>query len=121
MEKFALEIQELTTPKVVIFRASGYLDQCSGPEFKDIVLKKVPARGTALLFNLQKTPVINSSGLASLMDTLEEISFERHGEVHFCCLSRTFSDVFRMVGLSALFPLHTNEEEALKFIAETAS
>jgi anti-anti-sigma factor len=120
MEHFSLGIEALTSPKVVIFRANGYLDQTSGPEFKEKVLQNVPPRGTALLFNLTKTPVINSCGLAALMDTLEEISFERHGEIQFCGLSRTVNDVFRMVGLSALFPLHPTEAEAVKFIAETS-
>ncbi|MBF0546993.1 MAG: STAS domain-containing protein [Candidatus Riflebacteria bacterium] len=103
---------------VFILRTNGYLNE-EGGEF----LKKSFEEGFALgfqnfLINFTGTPVINSLGIAKVLEVAEEVVEDRKGSLVFTGLNELTMGVFKMVGLLKMGKAFPTEPEAFESLAK---
>jgi len=119
MANFSVESKKID-PSFFVVKTRGYFDELGGNKFKEVVKQLIQAGGKKFLFNFKETPIINSNGISYLLEILDQISYDVHGESYFCSLSKAISDVFRMTGISNAFKVFENEEQALTILGQSA-
>ncbi len=120
MPTFAIETKKIDGPSIFVVKTRGYFDESGGQKFSEIVRGLVQQGGRRFIINLKDTPIINSQGIAALLEILDEIVYDHHGEAAFCGLSKAINDVFRMTGISTTFKVHDTEEAAISLLSQSS-
>jgi len=102
---------------VFIIRSCGYLDEKGGAAVFSAVQEALPEGYQKFILNLHESPVINSQGIAQIIELSEIIVDEKNGEIAFTGLSELTSGVFKMVGLMQMGSAYPSEDEALAGMA----
>lgn len=118
MAEFNIEIVQ--SDKVLVVRTEGYLDDAGGKVFKERCTELIDKGSNLFVFNLEKTPVINSTGLSTLLDVLVQIIDYNDGEVAVTGLSKLTQTALQMTGVLTLCDAYETEIEAIGAIAENA-
>ena len=116
MSEFNIETKEVN--KVLVVRTFGYLDDTGGKIFGEEIEKLIAKGYTYYVFNLAKTPVINSTGLSTLLDTMVQIIDYNDGEVVITGLTKLTETALRMTGVLTMCEHRSTEEEAIDTVAE---
>ncbi|MGL4369253.1 MAG: STAS domain-containing protein [Spirochaetota bacterium] len=66
-----------------------------------------------IIFNFQKTSYINSAGIATLINVIQDMN-DNNGKVSFVGLSNHFLKVMDIVGISDFVEIHETNEQAVK-------
>ncbi|MDN5279187.1 MAG: hypothetical protein PWR01_3152 [Clostridiales bacterium] len=103
---------------VFIIRSNGYLDENGGAILFEAVQKALPEGFQKFILDLSESPVINSQGIAQIIEISEIIVDEKSGTLAFVGLSELTMGVFKMVGLLQMGDAYPSEEEALQDLAE---
>lgn len=103
---------------VYLIRSEGYLDEHGGAAVFEALQKALPDGHQKFILDLAKSPVINSQGIAQIIEMSEIIVDETNGELAFVGLSELAGGVFKMVGLLQMAEAYPSEEEALKALAD---
>ncbi|KAF1080414.1 MAG: hypothetical protein GQF41_3238 [Candidatus Rifleibacterium amylolyticum] len=98
---------------IFIVRSNGYLDEGGGAAVFEAVQKNLPADCHKVILNLKESPVINSQGIAQLIELSEIIVDDKGGELAFVGLSDLTYGVFKMVGLLQMGNPFESESEAV--------
>lgn len=99
---------------VYIIRSNGYLDENGGAAVFAAVQQALPEGYQKFILNLQDSPVINSQGIAQIIELCEIIVDEKNGELAFVGLSELTNGVFKMVGLLQMGDAYPTETEAIQ-------
>ncbi|PKL47067.1 MAG: hypothetical protein CVV42_14325 [Candidatus Riflebacteria bacterium HGW-Riflebacteria-2] len=118
MSEFNVEI--IQNGKVTVVRTEGYLDDSGGKVFRDRCNELIGKGQFFFVFNLEKTPVINSTGLSTLLDIMVQIIDYNEGEVAITGLSKLTQTALQMTGVMTLCEAYPSEEEAVAAISEAA-
>lgn len=118
MSDFNIEI--VKSGNVVIVRTEGYLDDAGGKVFKEKCTEIIDQGHNHIVFNLEKTPVINSTGLSTLLDIMVQIIDYNDGEVAITGLSKLTQTALQMTGVLTLCDAYPTEAEAIGAISENA-
>lgn len=118
MSEFNVETQ--LTGKVTVVRTQGYLDDVGGKVFRDKCTELIDKGNIYFVFNLEKTPVINSTGLSTLLDVMVQIIDYNEGEVAITGLSKLTQTALQMTGVLTLCDSYQTEAEAVGAIAVSA-
>ncbi|MBF0500287.1 MAG: STAS domain-containing protein [Candidatus Riflebacteria bacterium] len=102
---------------VFIIRAQGYLDEKGGTMVRQAVETAFPKGFQKFVLNLVDTPVINSMGVAQILETAELVIDQRQGNLAFVGLNELTNGVFKMVGLLKMGKSFALEEEAIHFLS----
>ena len=102
---------------VCILRPCGYVDERGGAALFEVAEQALSEGLTKILINFAESPVINSQGIAQIIELAEIIIDEKNGELAFCGLSELAASVFKMVGLLQMGNSYKNEKEALNNLA----
>lgn len=105
---------------VIVVRTEGYLDDAGGQVFRQRCMELIDKGNIYFVFNLAGTPVINSTGLSTLLDIMVQIIDYNEGEVAICGLSNITTTALKMTGVLTLCESYPTEEEAVKVIKEAA-
>jgi len=107
---------EINTEKVdqnVFVHIKGEVDLYSSPEVRgkifDLVKKKVPV----ILINLEKVKYMDSSGVATLIEGLQQCN-KYNGRFALFGLQDNVREVFELTRLDKIFEIHRDRESALK-------
>lgn len=119
MSEFNIDVEELN--KVMVVRTSGYLDDGGGKIFGDKLEELISKGNIYYVFNLAQTPVINSTGLSTLLDVMVQIIDYNDGEVSITGLSKLTETALQMTGVLTLCDSYTTEEEAVAAVAKFAN
>ena len=111
MADFKIEI--VNQNNVQIVRTTGYLDDNGGKVLKETCDKLIATGQSSFLFNLQGTPVINSTGLSMLLDLMVRIIDYNDGQVVVCGLSKLTRTALQMTGVLQMAKEFPGETEAL--------
>jgi anti-anti-sigma factor len=103
---------------IYIIRSSGYLDENGGAAVFAAVQQALPEGYQKFILNLQESPVINSQGIAQIIELSEIIVDEKNGEIAFVGLSELTNGVFKMVGLLQMGESFPDEAAALQKMAD---
>ena len=110
METFSVEAQQ--EGLVGVLRTDGYINN-SGADRIVHVCSELQDQGVAsFLLNLEKSRLINSIGIAILIEMIENV-VEREGKVGFCSVTPTIEKTFKIMGLLKRSTVYGTEEEGL--------
>ncbi len=118
MSDFTIELKQ--TGKVTIVKTQGYLDDLGGTVFREKCTELIDNGHFYFVFDLEKTPVINSTGLSTLLDIMVQIIDYNEGEVAITGLSKLTQTALQMTGVLTLCEAYNTEEEAVEAVAEVA-
>jgi anti-anti-sigma factor len=118
MADFNLEIEQ--SGKVTVIRTIGYLDDSGGKVFKEKCTELIDKGNNFFVFNLEKTPVINSTGLSTLLDVMVQIIDYNDGEVAITGLSKLTQTALQMTGVLTLCDAFQTEVEAIGAVSDYA-
>ncbi|MBU1105942.1 MAG: STAS domain-containing protein [Candidatus Riflebacteria bacterium] len=118
MSDFNVDI--IQNGKVTVVRTQGYLDDIGGKVFREQCTEFINKGQFYFVFNLEKTPVINSTGLSTLLDIMVQIIDYNEGEVAISGLSKLTQTALQMTGVMTLCDAYPTEAEAVAAIAEAA-
>ena len=102
---------------ICILRPCGYVDEKGGAELSSAVVEALDGGSQKILINFSESPVINSQGIAQIIEFAEIIVDEKGGELVYCGLSELAASVFKMVGLLQMGDAYASEAEALDNLA----
>jgi len=102
---------------VFILRCQGYLDDQGGVTLLQTAEKIYQKGAQKIVINFSATPVVNSPGLAALLQLAETVVEERQGKLALCGLNELTNSVFKMVGLLKLSRALPSEKEAIAALA----
>jgi len=109
---------EINTEKVdqkVFVHIEGEVDLYSSPQVRkkifDLVKNKVPV----ILINLEKVKYMDSSGVATLIEGLQQCN-KYNGRFALFGLQDNVREVFELTRLDKIFEIHSDRESALKKI-----
>lgn len=95
-----------------VIRVSGDVDMVSSPDLLKASFRLLRGPGTALVINLSGVEYIDSSGVASLIEVLQE-SRNRRVRLILACLNEGPRDVLELTRLLDLFDVRSTESSAL--------
>ncbi len=107
-------IQTATVDGIYIIRSNGYLDEKGGASVFEAVQDALPSGYQKFILNFAQSPVINSQGIAQIIELSEIIVDEKSGDLAFVGLSELTSGVFKMVGLLQMGEAFPSEEDAIE-------
>ncbi len=116
MSDFNVDIS--TVDNVVVVKTHGYLDDAGGQVFRQKCVDLIDKGNVYFVFDLQGTPVINSTGLSMLLDIMVQIIDYNEGEVAVCGLSKLTQTALQMTGVLTLCESYPSEEEAIAAVKE---
>ena len=112
-----IEINKEIISNVCVFRPIGYVDERGGAALVEAAETALSEGFQKILINFAGSPVINSQGIAQIIELAEIIVDEKGGELAYCGLSELSSSVFKMVGLFQMGDSYVDEKEALDGLA----
>lgn len=110
-------INEEKNNDVCILRPCGYVDEKGGAALCEAAENALNEGFQKILINFSESPVINSQGIAQIIELAEIIVDEKGGVLAYCGLSELSISVFKMVGLLQMGDSYTDEKEALGYLA----
>lgn len=110
MGEFALEIEK--AGGYVVVRTNGYLDDIGGEELKKSCDVLIDDGHSMFVFNLARTPVINSTGLSMLLDLVVRVIDYHDGQVALSGLTKLTRTALQMTGILTLCKAFETEQEA---------
>lgn len=96
-----------------IIRSSGYLDEDGGIAMRKAVEEAFPKGFRNFVLNFEHSPVINSQGIAQLIEITEIVVDEKKGKLAYVGLNDLTMNVFKMVGLLKMGTAFPSEEAAV--------
>lgn len=103
---------------VCVLRPCGYVDEKGGAMLFDAAEKALTEGFQKVLLNFTESPVINSQGIAQIIELAEIIVDEKGGDLAYCGLSELAASVFKMVGLLQMGTAYKDEKEAIENLAD---
>ena len=104
-------ITEQVGDVVVVVMPEGTLDASIAQEFKTAVASLV-APGAKIVFDLEPTRFVDSSGLGAIVSTLRKLH-EVRGDVRLCRLNKPVRALFELVRMHKVFEIFNTREEAV--------
>ena len=119
MSEFNTEIT--TRDNIIVVKTHGYLDDAGGQILRQKCVSLIDKGNIYFVFNLQDTPVINSTGLSIILDILVQIIDYSEGEAAICGLSSLTETALKMTGVLTLCESYATEEEAIQAIKDSVA
>lgn len=96
-----------------VIRSSGYLDENGGATMRKAVEDAFPKGFRNFVLNFTNSPVINSQGIAQLIEITEIVVDEKKGRLAYVGLNDLTMNVFKMVGLLKMGTAFPGEDAAI--------
>ena len=107
-----LEVKTENKNDVVILHIRGEVDLYSSPEVRKQIVAITKKRLPAILVNLAKVTYMDSSGIATLVEGLQQTG-KYKGKFAIANLRSGVKEVFELSRLDKVFDIYENEEMAL--------
>ncbi len=104
---------------IVVVKTHGYLDDAGGQVLRQKCVDLIGKGNLYFVFNLEGTPVINSTGLSMILDILVQIIDYSEGEAAICGLCPLTKTALTMTGVLTLCESYSSEDEAIEAIKES--
>ncbi len=113
MAEFSVVTETHENPRIIVIKTTGYLEDKAGEKIKNIVQAYIQKGEKRYIFHLAGSPIINSTGISCILEVTEEIVCDLQGKIAFCCLSKAIADVFKIMNLTANYPVLDTYEAAV--------
>jgi anti-sigma B factor antagonist len=107
-----IEIENRTVEQGAVIAVRGQVDMSTSPALRRALQERVATQAALLVVNLTEVGYIDSSGVATLVETLKETS-RYGGRLRLCGMNDTLRGVFEMSRLESIFDIRDTEEQAL--------
>ncbi len=110
-----LQIKIRKIDDIPVMDLSGEVDAYTCSRLREAMIEVIDDGGSDLVVNMKDVEYIDSSGLGTLVGGLKRVS-ERQGSIAVCGTNSQIKKVFDITGLVKVFPLFSDEQEAIKNI-----
>jgi len=111
--------EERVDREVSVVLVDGYLDFDAAPALKESIVNQLDEGTRHLIVDLTQTEFIDSTAIGVLVGGLKRVQ-ESGGTLAVVCTNANIRDIFALVGLDDMLPLHRSRDDALSAIASTA-
>jgi anti-sigma B factor antagonist len=96
----------------VVITPTGEIDLSHSPNLRQALLKALEGRPKRLVINLEKTPYMDSSGVATLVEAMQ-VSMRNSTKLVLCGLQVKVRSIFEIARLDAVFTIVDGPADAL--------
>ncbi len=100
-------------PTAAVVAIEGEVDLYSSPEVRKTILSLTKSKQPAIVLNLGEVTYMDSSGLATLVEGLQETG-QYEGKFLLCSLRTEVRDVFELSHLDKVFEIFPTPEAAIE-------
>ena len=100
-------------PDHAVISLEGYLNQNSGEELAESCHELIDEGIYNLAFDFEKVAMVNSIGIAILIEILERLR-ENGGRMHFYCPRDVIARTFRIMGLTQFSKIFPDRDSAIQ-------
>ena len=95
-----------------VLTAGGCLDLHSAPVLRDRLIELLDSGQRCLVLDLEGVEFLDSTGLGVLVGGLKRVR-SHVGSLHLVCQREKILKVFRITGLTKVFPIHDSVADAI--------
>ena len=95
-----------------IVAVGGEIDVYTAPKLRDKITELVAAGVYDLVIDMEKVEFLDSTGLGVLVGGLKRVR-AHDGSLELVCTQERILKIFRITGLTKVFPIHSSVDEAL--------
>jgi len=114
-----LKIRTKHLDDVPIIELEGEVDVYTAPRLKSRLVDLVDHGSYQIVVDLEAVDFMDSSGLGVLVGGLKRVR-SRDGAIHIICTKEKILKIFRITGLTKVFPIHEAQDEAVKALGKAA-
>jgi anti-sigma B factor antagonist len=95
-----------------VVAVSGEIDVYTAPKLREHLIDLVAGGQYQLIVDLEAVDFLDSTGLGVLVGGLKRVR-SHDGSLHLVCSQDRILKIFRITGLTKVFPIHASIDEAL--------
>lgn len=99
--------------------ADGYVDFDAAPALKQNIIRQIDAGNRHLVVDLSAAEFIDSTAIGVLVGALKRLQ-GAGGSLAIVCTNENIRNVFEIVGLGDVLPLHRSRDDAISALARAA-
>jgi anti-sigma B factor antagonist len=99
-------------PRVSVLAVTGRVDSATAPELETKLKELVDTEKTQIVLDLRQVEYMSSAGLRAMVSTLKAVK-RVNGDLRLSSPSPRVEEVLRLAGLTAIFSIHSTQEEAV--------
>ncbi len=106
-----LDVKTKSEDSVTIIEIDGEVDLYSSPALRKVLLEMTKAQNKAILVDLAKVKYMDSSGVATLVEALQQVG-KYEGKLKLANLRDAVKNVFELSRLDKVFDIYESVEDA---------
>jgi anti-sigma B factor antagonist len=95
-----------------VVAVGGEIDVYTAPKLREHLIDLDSAGNHHLIIDMEKVDFLDSTGLGVLVGGLKRVR-AHDGSLHLVCTQERILKIFRITGLTKVFPIHASVDEAL--------
>jgi len=107
-----MQITTQEQKRVSIMSVSGRVDSATAPDLETELKKLVESDKTQIVLDLKDVEYMSSAGLRAMVSTLKAVK-RVNGDLRLAAPSPRVEEVLRLAGLTSIFSIHPNRDEAV--------
>ena len=107
-----LTLDTRTLADRTIVEVGGEIDVYTAPKLREQLVDLVNAGKYHLVVDMEAVEFLDSTGLGVLVGGLKRVR-AHDGSLHLVCTQERILKIFRITGLTKVFPIHNTVEEAV--------
>lgn len=107
-----LTLETRTLGDRTIVEVGGEIDVYTAPKLREQLVDLVNAGKYHLVVDMEAVEFLDSTGLGVLVGGLKRVR-AHDGSLHLVCTQERILKIFRITGLTKVFPIHNTVEEAV--------
>ena len=96
-----------------VLEVCGEVDCYTAPKMREQIVDLVTAGRNHLIIDMEQVEFLDSTGLGVLVGGLKRVRAQ-DGSLQVVCTQERILKIFRITGLTKVFPIHTSISEALQ-------
>ena len=108
--ELGLDVQKVDSHAVVDVK--GEIDVYTAPKLREKLIELVSEGSYEVVVNLEGVDFLDSTGLGVLVGGLKRVR-NHDGSLQLVCTQEKILKIFRITGLTKVFPIHASVEEAV--------
>jgi anti-sigma B factor antagonist len=104
---------------VHVIPVDGYVDFDAAPQLKRVIVRHIEEGGHQIVVDLSGAGFIDSTGIGVLVGALKRLR-DVGGAMAVVCPDEDMRNIFEVVGLEDVIPLHPSRDDAVSAIARAA-
>ena len=111
-ERVDLSLSTRTEGDSTVVSVGGEIDVYTAPKLREQLIDLVSAGNYHLIVDMEQVEFLDSTGLGVLVGGLKRVR-AHDGSLQLVCTKERILKIFRITGLTKVFPIHSSVDEAL--------